>query len=147
MKLMYAEEVRMSFVRILVVDDFEHWHNFVRVCLEKRADVEISGVASSGLEAIQKAENLQPDLILLDISLPQMNGIQAAEWIRQVAPKSKILFFTGLSDHEIVRAAFRAGGDGYVLKSDALEDLMVGMEAVLYGKRYMSRSIAENWDS
>jgi two-component system nitrate/nitrite response regulator NarL len=143
MKATYAETVQMSLVRILVVDDFSHWQDFVRVCLEKRPDIHILGVATSGLEAIQKAEDLQPDLILLDIGLPEMNGIQAAEQIRQLVPKTKIIFLTGQSDPEIVRAAFRAGGDGYILKWDAAQELIVGMEAVLLGKRFTSRGIAD----
>jgi DNA-binding NarL/FixJ family response regulator len=143
MKIMLAEAVEMSLVRILVVDDLSHWQDFVRVCFEKRPDVHILGVASSGQEAVQKAGDLQPDLILLDISLPEMNGIQAAERIRKLVPKTKIIFLTGQSDPEIVREAFRAGGDGYILKWDASEELIVGMEAVLLGKRFTSRGIVE----
>jgi len=126
-----------------VVDDFKQWRDFVRVCFEKRPDVHILGFASTGLEAIQKAGDLQPDLILLDISLPEMNGIQAAERIRQLVPKTKIIFLTGQSDPEIVRDAFRAGCDGYIFKWDASEELIVGMEAVLRGKRFTSRGIVE----
>jgi len=133
----------MSLVRILVVDDFKQWRDFVRVCFEKRPDVQILGFASNGLEAVQKARDLQPDVILMDISLPELNGIQAAERIRQFVPKTKILFLTGQADPEIVRDAFRAGGDGYILKWEASEELVVGMETVLLGKRFTSRSIAE----
>jgi len=143
MKVMYAEAVQMALVRILVVDDFSLWQDFVRVCFEKRPDVNISGVASSGLEAIQKAGDLQPDLILLDIGLPGINGIQAAERIRQLFPKIKIIFLTGHSDPEIVRGAFKAGGDGYILKWDAAKELTVGMESVLLGRRFTSSSITE----
>ena len=133
----------MSIVRILVVDDFKQWRDFVRVCFEKRPDVHILGFASDGLEAIQKARDLQPDVILMDISLPELNGIQAAARIRQLVPKTKILFLTGQADPETVRDAFRVGGDGYILKWDASEELIVGMETVLLGKRFTSRSIAE----
>jgi DNA-binding NarL/FixJ family response regulator len=134
----------MSLVRILVVDDFSPWQDFVRVCFGGRSDVHILDVASNGLEAIQKAADLQPDLILLDIGLPEIGGIEAAERIRQLVPKIKIIFLTGHSDPEIVRDAFRAGGDGYVLKWDAAEDLIVGMESVLFGKKFKSRSVTEN---
>jgi DNA-binding NarL/FixJ family response regulator len=141
MNIMHTEEVRMSLVRILVVDDFSPWQDFVRVCLKERSDVRILDVASNGLEAIQKAADLQPDLILLDISLPEIGGIEAAERIRQLVPKIKIIFLTGHADPEIVQNAFRAGGDGYVLKWDAAEDLMVGMESVLSGKKFTSRGV------
>lgn len=133
----------MSLVRIVVVDDFKQWRDFVRVCFEKRPDVHILGFASDGLEAVQKARDLQPDVILMDINLPELNGIQAAEQIRQLVPKTKILFLTGQADAETVRDAFRAGGDGYILKWDASEELIIGMETVLLGKRFTSRSIAE----
>jgi len=134
---------RMSLVRILVVDDFKQWRDFVRVCIEKRPDIHILGFASDGLEAVQKARDLQPDVVLMDIGLPELNGIQAAERIRQLVSKTKILFLTGQADPEIVRDAFKAGGDGYILKWDASEELVVGMETGLLGKRFTSRSIAE----
>lgn len=142
MKVMHAEAIEMSLVRILVVDDLKYWQDFISACFEKRRDVHMLGVASSGLEAIQKAQVLQPDLILLDINLPEMNGIEAAEQIRRLVPKTKILFLTGYSDPEIVRHAFSAGGDGYILKWDAAEELLVGMEAVLHGKKFTSQGIA-----
>jgi len=81
----------MSLVRILVVDDFKQWRDFVRVCIEKRPDIHILGFASDGLEAVQKARDLQPDVVLMDIGLPELNGIQAAERIRQLVSKTKIL--------------------------------------------------------
>jgi len=77
-----CEAVQMPLVRILVVDDLRYWQDFIRACFEKRPDVVISGVASSGLEAIQRAGDLQPDLILLDIRLPGMNGTQVTKRIR-----------------------------------------------------------------
>jgi two-component system response regulator NreC len=91
---------------------------------------------------VQKAEELQPDLILLDICLPQMDGIEAARQIQKRSPKSKILFLTVNADADVVRAAFNAGGSGYVLKSDAATDLLVGMAAVLQGKQFVSGSVA-----
>jgi DNA-binding NarL/FixJ family response regulator len=108
--------------------------------------MELSGVAWSGLDAVQMATDLEPDLILLDINLPEMNGIQAAERIRHLFPKCKLVFLTALSNPETVQAAFRAGGGGYILKWDASEDLMVGVETVLGGKQYTSHSIAKTWD-
>jgi DNA-binding NarL/FixJ family response regulator len=143
MNIMQTEAVQMSLVRILVVDDFCPWRDFVRICFKGRSDVHILDVASDGLEAIQKAADLQPDLILLDISLPEMGGIEAAEQIRRLVPKIKIIFLTGHSDPEIVQNAFRAGGDGYVLKWDAAQDLIAGLESVLFGKKFKSRSVTE----
>jgi len=143
MKIMHAEAVQMSLVRILLVDDFSLWQDFVRTCFKERSDVHILGISSNALEAIRKAEDLQPDLILLDIGLPDMGGIEAAERIRQLVPKTKIIFLTGHSDPEFVREAFRAGGDGYILKWDAATELVVGTESVLLGRKFTSSSVEE----
>jgi DNA-binding NarL/FixJ family response regulator len=133
---------RMPFVRVLIVDDFELWKGFLIARLEEQADLCIVGFASDGLAAVQKAEELQPDLILLDICLPKLDGIEAARQIQKRSPKSKILFLTVNADEDVVRAAFGAGGSGYVLKSDAATDLLAAMAAVLQGKQFTSTSLA-----
>jgi len=136
-------ELLESLVRVLVVDDLELWHTFVHVRLDKEPNLHIIGVATDGLDAVRKAEALQPDLILLDISLPKLNGLEAAQQIRRVAPKSTILFLSGESDPDVVRNAISSGGLGYVLKSDAARDLLAGIESVLLGRRFVSSSL---WD-
>lgn len=128
----------MSLVRILVVDDFEPWKSFVITRLKERPDLQIVGFASDGLQGVQKAEELQPDLILLDIMLPKLNGIEAARQIRAVSPKSRVLFVSGESDWESVRAALYAGGSGFVSKMEAGAALLAGIEAVLRGERFLS---------
>ena len=95
----------MSSVRILVVDDYESFRRFVCSTLERRPNLQIIGEASDGLEAVQKAGELKPDLIVLDIGLPKLNGIEAARRIRQLAPNSKIVFLTQNNDLDVVRAA------------------------------------------
>jgi two-component system nitrate/nitrite response regulator NarL len=132
----------MPFVRVLIVDDFELWKGFLIARLQEQAELCVVGFASDGLMAVQKAEELQPDLILLDICLPKMDGIEAARQIRKRSPKSKILFLTVNDDEDVVRAAFGAGGCGYVLKSDAATDLLAGMTAVVQGKQFVSVSVA-----
>jgi two-component system nitrate/nitrite response regulator NarL len=128
----------MSLVRVLIVDDFDPWRGFLFEQLRQRPNIRIIDQASDGLEAVQKAEDLQPDLILLDISLPALNGIAAAREIRKRAPKSKILFVSASSDADIVESALSAGGHGYVLKLDAATCLWPGIEAVLLGKQFLS---------
>jgi DNA-binding NarL/FixJ family response regulator len=128
--------------RILVVDDFAPWLDFVLGKLRENHNLCVIGVASDGLEAVLKTEALQPDLILLDIGLPKLNGIEAARRIRNTAPESKILFLSQESELDVVRAALSAGGHGYVVKSDAEDDLITAMEAVMKGKRYLSRKLA-----
>jgi len=133
----------MSLVRILLVDDFELWKGFVIARLQERPDLQIVGFAADGFQAVQKAEELQPDLILLDMMLPKLNGIEAARQIRRVAPKSKILFVSGESDVESVRTAFRVGGSGYVSKLDAAAGLLAGIEAVLRGDWFVSPGLVD----
>ena len=101
----------------------------------------IVGVASDGLEAVLKAEELQPDLILLDIGLPTISGIEAARRIRKVAPKSKILFLTQELDVDVARVAL-GDGHGYVVKSDANNELIAAVEAVLQGKKFVSLQLS-----
>jgi len=103
-------------------------------------------VASDGVEAVQKAAELQPDLILLDISLPKLNGIEAARQIRSLAPTSKILFSTVNSSQSAVEAAFSAGACGYLVKSDASADLLTGIKAVALGKQFVSSSVTASSD-
>ena len=130
--------MKTSFVRILIVDDFDPWQGFVIQLLREQPNVRVIGFASDGLEAVQKAEELQPDLILLDIGLPKLNGIEATRQIRKLVPKAKIIFLSSDSDPDVVRTAFLAGGQGYVLKPDAEGALLPSIEAVLLGKQFVS---------
>jgi CheY-like chemotaxis protein len=98
----------------------------------------VIGVASDGLEAVQKAEELQPDLVLLDIGLPSLNGIEVARQIRMLSPNLKILFVSQESSAEMVQAALGTGAQGYVLKRDARRDLLEGVNAVLRGEQFVS---------
>ena len=95
----------------------------------------ICGV-SNGLEAVQKAQELKPDLVLMDIGLPGLNGIEAARRIRTVTPNSKVIFLTQESSPEVVREAVILGASGYVLKSQAETDLLIAVDAVLQGKQF-----------
>jgi DNA-binding NarL/FixJ family response regulator len=97
---------------------------------------------SDGLEAVQQAQQLQPDLILLDIGLPTLNGIEAARRIREVSPASKILFVSENRSVDIAEEALNIGAGGYVVKSDATSDLLPAVKAVLEGKRFISASLA-----
>ena len=123
-------------LRILVVDDFEPWRRFVSNTLEK-GDLQIVLQVQDGLEAVYKAERLRPDLILLDIGLPTLDGIKAARRIRDVSPNSKILFLTEQSCPEIAQAALDAGGAGYVVKSDGGKELLTAVNALRKGQRYV----------
>lgn len=131
---------------ILVVDDFQPLRRFVCSALEQRAEFQVIGQAADGLEAVQKAAELQPDLILLDLSLPKLNGIAAARQIRQLAPKSKILFLSEHASKEILEEALSMGASGYVVKSDAGHELFTALQAVIQGAQFVSRRL-EGWIS
>ena len=125
-------------VRVLLVDDFEPWRRFVRSTLQNYPEFEVLLEVSDGLQAVQKAAQLDPDLILLDIGLPGLNGIEAARRIRNVAPHSKIIFLTENSAEDIAEEAFRIGAAGYVVKTDAARELLPAMQAVSSGQRFIS---------
>jgi len=129
-------------VRILVVDDYEPWKDFVSRMLRNEPALQVIGQVSDGLEAVQRAQQLQPDLILMDIGLPTLNGIEAARRIQEVSPASKILFVSENRSPDVAQGALSNGGGGYVLKSDAASELLSAVKAVLEGKRFISASLA-----
>jgi len=125
-----------------VVDDYAPFRHFVRSALQKLSQLQVIGEASDGMEAVQKAKELGPDLILLDIGLPTLNGIEAAGRIREVSPTSKILFVSENRSRGLTEEALRSGADGYVVKSNAASELLPAVEAVLQGKQFVSISLA-----
>ena len=134
-----------SVFRVLIVDDFEPWRRVVRWTLQYFAEWQIVGEASDGVEAVQRSKELQPDLVLLDIGLPKLNGIDAAKPILSVAPHSKIVFVSVDLCPELVEGALRNGGHGYVVKSDAASDLLTAMSTVMNGQQFVGPRFA-NYD-
>jgi len=126
----------MPALRTIVVDDHAELRKFLRSVLEKTGCVVI-GEASDGLQAVEQAQEMQPDLILLDLSLPKLNGMDAGRRIRKLSPNSKIVFLSQDASLEIVQAALRFGAAGYMLKSDAT-DLPRAIEAILQGEIFVS---------
>ena len=133
----------MSPIRVLVVDDYAPFQRFVCSTLEQRPELQIVGKASDGLEALQKVAELQPDLILLDIGLPTLNGIEAARQIRKLAPHSKILFLSQESSPEVVQEGFDVGGLGYVIKARAGNELLVAVDTVCKGRHFVSAGLSD----
>jgi DNA-binding NarL/FixJ family response regulator len=125
-----------------VVDDFEPWQRFASTTLRKQPELEVIGNVADGLEAVQQAQQVQPDLILMDVGLPTLNGIEAARRIREVAPTSKILFVSENRSVEVAEAALSTGAGGYVVRSDAASELLPAVTAVLEGKRFISARLA-----
>ena len=127
----------MSSLRVLVVEDFAPFRRFICSTLAKRQDLQIICELSDGLEAVQKAEELQPDLILLDIGLPTLNGIEAARRIRKLAPESKIIFLSQESSADVVQEALSLGAWGYVVKTRAASELLAAVEAATSEKQFV----------
>lgn len=129
-------------MRVLIVDDHDPWRRYASTTLQKQHGLHVIGEVSDGLEAVQKAEELQPDLILLDIGLPTLNGIEAARRIRKVSPGSKILFVSENRSADVAEKALSTGAGGYVVKSEAGRELLPAVKAVLKGERFLSASLA-----
>lgn len=131
-------------IRVLIVDDYEPWRRFIRLALLAHESLQVVGEVADGLEAIYKAQELRPDLILLDIGLPNLNGVQVAQRIRKVSPVSKILFVSENCAWDIAEEALRAGGSGYVLKSNAASELLAAISEVLLDKQFLSTGLSKH---
>lgn len=132
----------LSSIRVLVVEDFEPFRRFVVSTLQTAPGLRLISEASDGLEAVQKVEELRPDLVVLDIGLPTLNGLEAARRIRKVSPKSKILFLSQESSADIVQEALGLGASGYVVKAMAGTELLPAVKAVVRGKQFVSDGLS-----
>ena len=130
-------------IKIAIVEDCTILREGLRSLLGISLDFEIVGEAEDGLAAINCAQNSQPDLLLLDLSMPKMNGLSAIKDIKRVSPKTKILALTVYDQDEYILEAFRSGADGYCLKDTKHDELISAMKTVLSGKRYFSPGISE----
>jgi DNA-binding NarL/FixJ family response regulator len=128
----------MSPMRVLVVEDFAPFLQVIRSMLAERPDVQVIDEVADGLEGVHKAEVLEPDLVLLDIGLPTLNGIDAARQIRKLVPEPKIIFLSQESSSDVVQEAFNVGAWGYVVKTRVASDLLAAVDAVLDGRHFVS---------
>ena len=126
-------------IRILLVDDYEPWRHFVVSKVNKMSGLEIVGEVADGIEAIEEALELRPDLILLDIGLPNLSGIEVARRVAEMLPRTKIIFLTQNSDKELMAQCLSNGGMGYLVKGDAGGELLPAIEAVMQGSQYISK--------
>jgi DNA-binding NarL/FixJ family response regulator len=133
----------MSKLKILVVDDFPIFRVGLGALLSKTADLEIIGEVENGSRAVQKASELKPDLILMDLTMPVMNGTEAIRIIKQRQPEIKIIALTEHKSHDHVQAAFEAGANGYVLKDDTSDSLLAAISSVLSGQVYITPGVCD----
>ena len=131
-----------SLIQVLVVDDFEPFRQFVLSTLHNKPNFRVIAEAADGSEAVQKASELQPDVIVLDIGLPKLSGLDAARQIRELSPKSKILFVSQETSADVVHEAISLGASGYLVKTDAGSELLPGLDAVLRGVRFVGSRFA-----
>jgi CheY-like chemotaxis protein len=128
----YASDSRL---RVLLVEDYEPFLRLLSSLLSKKPEIQIVGHVSDGAEAVRKAEDLRPDLIVLDIGLPSLNGIDAARLIRDLSPNSKILFLSTESSEDIIQEALSLGACAYVHKSRIGNELLPALDTVISAKR------------
>jgi DNA-binding NarL/FixJ family response regulator len=129
-------------IRILLVEDYKEWRNKIRLLFQERPEWQIISESSDGSEAVQQAGELKPDLILLDIGLPKLNGIEAARRIRQISPNSKIVFLSTDNSLDVVQIALATGAQGYVYKGSAQSDLLPAIDAALRGIQFVSSTLS-----
>jgi len=130
-------------VRVLVADDYEPWRRCVSSFLSRHPDWEIVSEVSDGLEAVRKAQELKPDVVLLDLSLPKLNGVEVANRIRREMPSTKIVFITAYQDSEAMDTIRRNEADGYLLKWEISKELFPALEAVVWGEKFVSPQLTE----
>jgi YesN/AraC family two-component response regulator len=128
-------------IKILIVDDNEPWRRFLCAVLDTEKSFEVVQTASDGVQGAHYAAKLQPDVVLLDISLPEVSGIQLGQCIHELTTDTKIVFVSAYRDLDMVRVALRLGGSAYVLKTDAALDLVPALHAVVRGDVFVSRGL------
>ena len=129
--------------RILLADDHKLLVDGLRLVLDKERTLEVVGVATDGLEATRLAQQLHPDVVLMDISMPQQNGIDAARNILHILPQARIIMLSMHADRRFIQASLRAGACGYILKESAAREVIAAINTVQEGKLFFSRTIRD----
>ncbi|GIK41744.1 MAG: DNA-binding response regulator [Chloroflexota bacterium] len=130
-------------IRVILADDHHLVRQGIRSLLEKTGDIEILAEAENGQEAVKLAERLAPDVLVMDIAMPRLNGIQAAEQIRSLGLATQVVILSMYSDETLVRHALRAGVRGYLLKRSVVEELLLALRAAMRGEIYLSPAVSQ----
>lgn len=133
----------MKKIRILLADDHAVVRGGIRLLIEGEWGWEVCGEAATGREAVALAEKLKPEIAVLDIGMPELNGLDAARQIKRTLPKTEVLIFTSYESEQLVRDVFDAGALGYLLKTDAPQQLVAAIKSLLTRKPYFSAKVAE----
>lgn len=144
---MIGGQLDNSQIRTLLVDDFYPFRRYMCSTLRKRTDLRVIGEAADGLQAVKLAQQLLPDLVLMDVGLPRLNGIDAAREIRTVCPDAKIVFVSQESSRELAEEALALGAKGYLVKSTVAMELLTALDLVIGGGRFVSRECQEHHSS
>jgi DNA-binding NarL/FixJ family response regulator len=142
-----TDDGNVSSVRVLVVDDFEPFRSLVRSLLKQTPRFLVVREVSDGLEAVRKVTELDPDLVLLDINLPGLSGIEVARRIRRLSPRTKIVFLTQDFSDDLVAEAFNLGAHGYVVKARTSTDLLPAVETVMQGCQFVIHGLTGSNES
>jgi DNA-binding NarL/FixJ family response regulator len=131
-------------ISVIVVDDHHLVRQGIRSLLEKAPDMRVVGEAADGVEAVKLAQQLKPDVVVMDILMPNMNGTQAAERMRSLIPAPRVILLTMYSDTTLVQQALRYGVRGYLLKRSVVEELLLAVRAAAHGDLYLSPAISSS---
>ena len=131
-------------ISVIVVDDHHLVRQGIRSLLEKAPDIRVVGEAADGVEAVKLAQQMKPDVVVMDILMPNMNGTQAAERMRSLMPAPRVILLTMYSDTTLVQQALRYGVRGYLLKRSVVEELLLAVRAAAHGDLYLSPAISSS---
>ncbi|HKX32111.1 MAG TPA: response regulator transcription factor [Blastocatellia bacterium] len=133
----------MKSLRILIADDHEVVRRGLRALLATRTNWEVAGEATNGRQAVEEAKRLAPDLVIMDITMPEMNGLEATRQIRSAVPQAQILILSVHDSEQLVHEVLEAGARGYMLKSDAGRDLIVAIDALCENRPFFTARVSE----
>ncbi len=131
----------MKPIRILIADDHALIRNGLRMLLGTHADLEVVGEAADGIEALERTRQLRPDVLVIDVAMPRMNGLEAAQLVRDVVPETRVVMLSMFEKESFARQALQAGASGYVLKGASSSDIVAAIRAVYAGKYYFSSRV------